>query len=227
MEHFKFATIGFAYVLSSLVIGTLLAIYQCVQALIISEERASFHAYFFLVFFIYTFTLALNWNLIYFILKYIAHNKQLSVEKIEMELLNSNLELTNIKLNLQPHFIFNALSGIRSLILENQQKAREAAMQLSNILRNSLISDKAELVTLQSEFDLVKDYLSLESIRYEERLYIRYDVDPDCMQSLIPPMLLQTLIENAIKHGIALSIDCGIIVLTILSQNEDAVLITN
>jgi two-component system, LytTR family, sensor kinase len=212
--------------LSSIVIGSLLALYQCVQAVIISQERASFHAYFFLVFFIYTFSLAMNWNLIYFIIKYIAHNRQLSTEKIEMDLLNKNLELNNIKLNLQPHFIFNALNGIRSLILENQNKAREAVMQLSNILRNSLVSNKAELVSLASEITLVKDYLSLESIRYEERLHVNYTINDTCIDSLIPPMLLQTLIENAIKHGIALAKNGGTINLSILPNKDTSVIIT-
>jgi LytS/YehU family sensor histidine kinase len=212
--------------ISSLVIGSLLAIYQCIQAVIISKERASFHAYFFLIFFIATFSFALNWNLIYFIHKYIVYNKKLSTEKIEIELINKNLELTNMKLNLQPHFIFNALNSIRSLILENQNKAREAVMQLSNILRNSLISDKAELVSLQSEFDLVKDYLSLENIRYEERLQITYLINQDCLQSLLPPMLLQTLVENAIKHGIAVSPNGGKIILSIKETYLDQILIT-
>jgi two-component system, LytTR family, sensor kinase len=211
---------------SSVVIGSLLSIYQCIQAMMISQDRPSFHAYYFLVFFIATFSFALNWNLIYFMGKYIEYNEKLSTEKIEMQLLNKNLELTNIKLNLQPHFIFNALNSIRSLIIENQGKAREAVMQLSNILRNSLISDKAELVTLQSEFDLVKDYLSLENVRYEERLKITYQITETCLQSLIPPMLLQTLVENAIKHGIAVSPIGGKIILQISECNTDQVIIT-
>jgi two-component system, LytTR family, sensor kinase len=201
--------------ISSLVIGTFLSVYQCLQAVVITQERPVFHFYFFLIFFIQLFSIALNWNLIYFILKFIEHNQQLSTEKIEMELLNKNLELNNIKLNLQPHFIFNALNSIRSLIIENQTKAREAVMQLSNILRNCLISEKAELVPLQSELNLVKDYLSLETIRYEERLHVNYNINPECLQSLLPPMLLQTLVENAIKHGIAVSANGGFITITI------------
>jgi two-component system, LytTR family, sensor kinase len=204
-----FQSLVFRMLLSSLVIGTILSIYQCVQAVLITQERSHFQFYFFLVFFINLFSFALNWNLIYFMLKYIENNKKLSTEKIEIQLLNKNLELTNIKLNLQPHFIFNALNSIRSLIIENQEKARDGVMQLSNILRNSLINDKAELVVLQSELNLVSDYLSLEAIRYEERLVVHYNIDATCNKTLIPPMLLQTLVENAIKHGIAVSDNGG------------------
>ena len=116
-----------------------------------------------------------------------------------------DLELKNIKLNLQPHFIFNALNSIRSLIFENQEKAREAVMQLSNILRNSLITEKEELVLLEKEMKIIEDYLALESVRYEERLNVKYNIDEKCLSTLVPPMMLQTLIENAIKHGISQS----------------------
>jgi two-component system, LytTR family, sensor kinase len=216
----------FRMLVSSAIIGTLLSFYQCIQAVVISQDRASFHPYFFLVFFISTFSLSLNWNLIYFMLKYIKHNEKLSIEKIKIELLNKNLELANIKLNLQPHFIFNALNSIRSLISENQDKARNATTQLSNILRNSLVGDKEELVTLEKEFNLVKDYLSLESIRYEERLTVQYKIEHECLQALIPPMLLQTLVENGIKHGIALSTSGGFLSLQIAVLNTDAVQIS-
>jgi two-component system, LytTR family, sensor kinase len=137
-----------------------------------------------------------------------------------------DLELKNIKSNLQPHFIFNALSSIRSLIIENQDKAREAVNQLSNILRNSLISEKAELVELKKELHIVQDYLSLESIRYEERLRVTYHINKDCLPSLIPPMLLQTLAENAIKHGIAVSPKGGVIKISITNKNDLKTVVT-
>lgn len=154
---------------------------------------------------------SLSWNLIYFLLKYINSNEELEIDKLKMQMALKDLELKNIKLNLQPHFIFNALNSIRSLIFENQEKAREAVMQLSNILRNSLITEKEELVLLEREMKIIEDYLALEGIRYEERLKVKYTIDKNCLSTLVPPMMLQTLVENAIKHGISQSSNGGFI----------------
>ena len=196
--------------ISSLIIGSLLSIYMCVSAMVLGE-RAEFHFYFFLVFLTATMSWSLSWNLIYFLWKYINSNEELEIEKIKMQMSLKDLELKNIKLNLQPHFIFNALNSIRSLIFENQDKARQAVMQLSNILRNSLITEKEELVLLEKEMKIIEDYLALESIRYEERLKVIYNIDQKCLTTLVPPMMLQTLVENAIKHGISQSSNGGFI----------------
>jgi two-component system, LytTR family, sensor kinase len=196
--------------ISSLIIGSLLSIYMCVSAMVLGE-RAEFHFYFFLVFLTATMSWSLSWNLIYFLWKYINSNEELEIEKMKMKMSLKDLELKNIKLNLQPHFIFNALNSIRSLIFENQEKAREAVMQLSNILRNSLITEKEELVLLEKELKIIEDYLALEGIRYEERLKVKYTIDKNCLSTLVPPMMLQTLVENAIKHGISQSSNGGFI----------------
>jgi two-component system, LytTR family, sensor kinase len=196
--------------IASLIIGSLLSIYMCVSAMILGE-RAEFHFYFFLVFLTATMSWSLSWNLIYFLWKYINSNRELEIEKIKMQMSLKDLELKNIKLNLQPHFIFNALNSIRSLIFENQDKAREAVMQLSNILRNSLITEKEELVLLEKEMKIIEDYLALESIRYEERLIVKYNINNNCLSTLVPPMMLQTLVENAVKHGISQSSNGGFI----------------
>ncbi len=195
---------------ASLIIGSLLSLYMCVSAMMLGE-RAEFHFYFFLVFLNVTMSWSLSWNLIYFLWKYINSNEELEIEKMKMSMALKDLELKNIKLNLQPHFIFNALNSIRSLIFENQEKAREAVMQLSNILRNSLITEKEELVLLEKEMKIIEDYLALESIRYEERLSVKYTIDINCLSTLVPPMMLQTLVENAIKHGISQSSKGGFI----------------
>ncbi len=203
--------------IATIVIASILAMYIAIVGVVI-KERTTFQFYFFLIFFSLTLLMILVWNLVYFLWKYIATNTELSLEKIQMESALKDLELKNIKASLQPHFIFNSLNTIRSLIIENQDKARDAVMQLSNILRNSLISDKAELVKLQTELNLVKDYLSLETMRFEERLTVNYTIESTCLQSLIPPLLLQTLVENAIKHGVAASPNGGYIHISIYDE---------
>ncbi len=211
-------------IIASILIGGLLAAFVA-YITVHSSERAEFRFYFILVYFNITFLLTLAWNLFYFALKYIYNNEALSFEKLQMASELKDLELKNIRSNLQPHFIFNALNTIRSLIIENQEKARDAVMQLSNILRNSLVSEKAELVKLEQELSIVKDYLALESVRYEERLSIHYDINIQCLQSLIPPMLIQTLVENAIKHGIAASPNGGFINFHIGAEDGDKTII--
>lgn len=115
----------------------------------------------------------------------------------------NEIELNNLKSQLNPHFIFNALNSIRALVDENPQKCKKAITQLSNILRNSLASDKNKLTKFQDELLMVTAYLGLESIRFEERLKTEFDIDENSYNFLVPPLMLQTLVENGIKHGIS------------------------
>jgi sensor histidine kinase YesM len=151
------------------------------------------------------------WNLIYFIYHYVARSQAELLDKIRLEALVKELELKTIKAHINPHFIFNALNSIRALVDENPIRARTAITELSNILRSSMRADKVETVPLQNELDIVKDYLALEQIRFEERLHVVFNVDADTLNQPIPPMMVQTLVENAIKHGIGKTIKGGTI----------------
>ncbi|MDH5599560.1 MAG: histidine kinase, partial [Cyclobacteriaceae bacterium] len=139
------------------------------------------------------------WQSLYFAYHYFYQYNQSLKEKAAMK----EIELTNLKAQLNPHFIFNALNSIRALVNEDPKKSKNAITQLSNILRNSLITDKKRLCSLEEELTTVKDYLGLEGIRYEERLEVHFDIDPASLGFLIPPLMLQTLIENGVKHGIS------------------------
>lgn len=155
--------------------------------------------------------LILIWNLIYYIYHYVERNRTQELDKFRLEAVVKSLELKTIKSHINPHFIFNALNSIRALVDENPQRARTAITELSNILRSSMRAEQLETVPLQQELDIVKDYLALEQMRFEERLKIEMKVDPDTLNQPIPPMMLQTLVENAIKHGISKKIDGGYI----------------
>jgi two-component system, LytTR family, sensor kinase len=211
--------------LASVIVATILAAYMSFQAIVIVKERPTFKFYYFLIFFLNTVLMSLSWNLIYFIWKYIETNTKLTSEKMQMEHTVKDLELKNIKSSLQPHFIFNALNSIKSLIAENPEKAREATTQLSSILRNAIVSDKVELVSLQKELKIVNDYLALECIRYEERLYVQLDIDEKTLMTQIPPLILQTVVENAIKHGIAAEAQGGFIKIKTKYDNADKTVI--
>jgi len=142
------------------------------------------------------------WISIYILWHYIEYTNEEKLQKVKLETLIKELELKTIKSQINPHFIFNALNSIRALVDEDPQRARQAITELSNILRSSIQVDKEEVTTLKKELTIVKDYLSLEYIRFADRLKIEYEIDPVTLDLHIPPMMLQTLVENAIKHGL-------------------------
>jgi LytS/YehU family sensor histidine kinase len=142
------------------------------------------------------------WVLIYYFYHYISKSRKQQLDTLKLEALVKELELKTIKSHINPHFIFNALNSIRALIDENPPRARNAITELSNILRSSMQTEKSETVPFEKELGIVKDYLALEHIRFEDRLRIEYQIDEDTLDQPVPPMMLQTLVENAIKHGI-------------------------
>ncbi|MGE7777831.1 sensor histidine kinase [Chitinophaga caseinilytica] len=153
------------------------------------------------------------WAVIYFLWHYVEESRNSQLNQLRLETTVRTLELKTIKSQLNPHFIFNALNSIRALVDENPRRARTAITELSNILRNSMQADKAETVSLENELSIVKDYLALENIRFEERLKVQYDIDPETLELPVPPLMLQTLVENAIKHGISREVNGGLILI--------------
>ncbi len=151
------------------------------------------------------------WTSIYYMWHYVQISTRNEVDKIRLESLVKDLELKTIKSHINPHFIFNALNSIRALVDENPARARTAITELSNILRSSMQVEKIEMVPLERELNIVKDYLALEYIRFEERLQVAYYIDDDTLDYGVPPMMLQTLVENAIKHGISTQLLGGLI----------------
>lgn len=151
------------------------------------------------------------WNLIYFVYHYVGKSRKQQLDTLRLESLVKELELQTIKAHINPHFIFNSLNSIRALVVENPERARQAITELSNILRSSMKTEKVETVPLEKELDIVKDYLALENMRFEDRLQVQYEIDEDTLDQPVPPMMLQTLVENAIKHGISKQINGGIV----------------
>lgn len=170
----------------------------------------------------------LVWTSIYYVWHYVEDARRTEIDKIKLESVVKELELKTIKSHINPHFIFNALNSIRALVDENPIRAREAVTQLSNLLRSSMQTDKAETTSLEKELDIVKDYLALEHIRFEDRLQVEYEIDEDTLDQQIPPMMLQTLIENAIKHGIGKSKEGGLIkIISRFIENHHELIVHN
>ncbi|WP_052354042.1 sensor histidine kinase [Flectobacillus major] len=130
----------------------------------------------------------------------VSHHKAIQLAKAETLLKIAELE--NLKNQLNPHFLFNAINSIKALTLTDPALARHALTELSDLLRTSLSMGSHQLVSFEDELKLVKDYLFLEKLRYEDRLRYQFMIERATMGCKVPPMSLQLLVENAIKHGV-------------------------
>ena len=145
----------------------------------------------------------LVWSLIYFAIHYFENLKKAEIETLIFEAAVKDFELKTLKAQLNPHFMFNAMNSIRALIEEDPQNAKDAITKLSNLMRYTLKIERTETVSLAEELKTIQDYLDLEKIRFEERLNYKIKSTADADRIEIPPMMVQTLVENGIKHGIS------------------------
>ena len=123
-------------------------------------------------------------------------------------------ELQRLKKQLNPHFLFNALNGIKALILTEPLQSREAIGQLSDLLRLSLKTNLSDNIPLSEEMEILDNYLSIEKIRFQDRLTIEFDIPKELRNYQVLPFSLQILAENAVKHGIGKQKKGGIIKIT-------------
>ncbi|MEP7245222.1 MAG: histidine kinase [Gammaproteobacteria bacterium] len=168
-------------------------------------------------------TLFLLWSLLYFEARSLRHRKWAELRESELARALQLSELRLLKSQLNPHFLFNALNTVRALIADEPARAQKAVTQLAHTLRYTLNSGHDELVSLDQELAIVDDYLALESLRCGERLSVQRNIAPATLTRRIPVMLLQTLVENAITHGIAELPSGG--VLTVFTAFEGPLLV--
>ena len=151
------------------------------------------------------------------------HNEMIEQEKIkhtvmEKEYLSANLKM--LQAQIEPHFLFNTLSNIVSLIDTQPDKGKSMLLDLTKILRTSLSRTMPEQTTLSQEISMIEAYLHIQKIRMDERLNYEIDVPDNIRQHSFPPMLLQPLIENAIKHGLEPKVEGGEIVIRATEENN-------
>jgi signal transduction histidine kinase len=161
-----------------------------------------------------------GWLGAYFFIRLFERLNHSEKERLLLMASQKEAEFRALKSQVNPHFIFNSLNSLRSLIEEDPKRARVAVTQLANLLRYSLQSSQLETVPLEDELRMASDYLALEQVRYEDRLHLRIDVDPDALGLPVPPMLLQTLVENAVKYGIAQRREGGKIAIVARSEGD-------
>ncbi len=162
--------------------------------------------------------------LFYYLIMYYEDLQEKTENEARLQNLVTDAELETLKSQINPHFLFNSLNSISSLTITEPAKAQEMVIKLSDFLRYSLSHDKNEKTLLEEEFDNLKRYLDIEKIRFGKRLKFIYTVPENCLEKKIPNMILQPLIENAIKHGVYNSSE-EVVVELVCQENEDNILI--
>lgn len=160
------------------------------------------------------------WLLMYHISKFLYYKSKADLRQLHTALELQTAQLEILRLQLNPHFLFNALNSIRSLIITDGEQARTATTLLSQLLRHTLNYEKQRFISLQQEAEIVMDYLALEKIRFEERLEYCVDIEPELYEVTVPPSILLTLAENAIKHGISKLVKGGAIVVEVKKMGD-------
>lgn len=140
-------------------------------------------------------------TIIYWLLNNVLEQKENEKRKAESEQLLKEAELTKLRQQLQPHFLFNSLNSISALIVTKPIEARKMTQQLSDFLRGTLKKDD-QLVKLSEELEHLKLYLDIEKVRFGHRLNIKFDIQPESTEYKLPALLLQPIVENAIKFGL-------------------------
>ncbi|SFU15677.1 Histidine kinase [Algoriphagus locisalis] len=150
----------------------------------------------------------------------LEEQKEVKVRETMMNELSREAELTQLRQQLQPHFLFNSLNSISALTVSQPQKAREMVLQLSDFLRGTIRKDHQHWVSLEEELSYLKMYLDIERVRFGHRLEVVFDLEEEVQHMRLPQLLIQPLLENAIKHGLyGITEDVKIVVRAYKEQN--------
>ena len=136
---------------------------------------------------------------------YLERVRKQELEKSEYQQALATSELHALKMQIHPHFLFNTLHGISTLIDSDGKSAQRMILKLSNLLRTSLDYSGSDLIPLEEELKFIREYLDIEQMRFGARLSVTWTIAPETLRSLVPQLILQPLVENAIRHGIACS----------------------
>ncbi|MFZ1614843.1 MAG: histidine kinase [Holophaga sp.] len=213
---FRIVSHGIAWIVAALVMGGVWTILLWLLAQLMTlipglgdlgkQVRAGWHFFFVMGTILYFMVLALH-----YLLTALEHSREAERTEQELRVLTRDAELKALRAQLNPHFLFNSLNSISALTTLDPKRAREMCVLLSDFLRKSLKLGERTTVKLAEELDLVRNYLAIEQIRFGDRLKVTMTVDPEVESVEIPTLLLQPLVENAIKHGIAQVMEGGTI----------------
>lgn len=165
------------------------------------------------------------WSALYFGIKFYMMAQQEQQRRLKATSMAHEAQLKMLHYQLNPHFLFNTLNAISTLILDEDTKlANTMVTRLSRFLRFSLDNDPMQKVTVAQEVDALKLYLNIEKVRFDERLQLFFDVDPQAGSALMPSLLLQPLVENSIKYAVAQAINGGSIAVSASVEGDDLLL---
>ena len=155
-------------------------------------------------------TVMLAWSILYYAIKYYRIFQEVRESALKSAAMAHEAQLKMLRYQLNPHFLFNTLNAISTLVLEQQTElANRMVTRLSSFLRYSLDNDPMQKITLRQELAALQLYLDIEKVRFEDHLSLHVDISDEAQDALIPSLLLQPLVENAIKYGIARSEEGG------------------
>jgi signal transduction histidine kinase len=144
--------------------------------------------------------------------------REVTATRLQAQL--SDAELRALKMQLHPHFLFNTLHAISVLIRENPTSAQRTVTLLGDLLRSTLATAGIQVVTLREELTFLRRYLEIEEIRFQDRLTVRFEIDPTLEDALVPNLILQPLVENAVRHAVEPRPDPGTVVVRARSRGE-------
>ncbi|MBC8644423.1 histidine kinase [Flavobacterium lindanitolerans] len=162
----------------------------------------------------------LVWLFIVLAIKIYEYINEVKFNRLKLESSLKESQLNSLKGQINPHFMFNSLNNIRGLILENPLKSREMITRLSEMLRYSLTKNDINTIALEEEIEMVENFIEISRIQLENRLKYTPKIDTGLLKMEIPPMIIQMLIENAVKHGIAKLKEGGEIILDIHNNDK-------
>jgi LytS/YehU family sensor histidine kinase len=153
-------------------------------------------------------------------LHYSRESQARAVKEAQLETRLVEAKLRTLQAELQPHFLFNTLHAISSLVHTNPDGADRMISRLSDLLRLTFDRSGASRVSLQEELEFLQKYLEIEQTRFQDRLTVRFDVDPDTLDAEVPRLILQPLVENAIKHGVSPKPGAGLVQISTRRQGQ-------
>jgi hypothetical protein len=204
-RDFPFAGILLALALMAVVqVGVLVLADQVFRHGALLDDPGSLPVVILMLFFIW-FGVFLVWTLCYAMVLSRRRAMRFELEKLELEVNVKDAELRALQAQINPHFFFNSLNSIRALIYQDSDAAAHAVSQLAGMMRHTLQAGQSATVRLADELHAVQAYLAMEKLRFDERLQLELAIDSGLDEIALPPMMLQTLVENAVKHGVEAS----------------------
>jgi two-component system LytT family sensor kinase len=152
---------------------------------------------------------------VYYVIRYFQGLQRQEQEKSELAIRNREMQISLLKSQINPHFLFNTLNSISTLVHSSKEEARKLITQLSDVFRYALDTHRENMVKLSKEIEFIENYVRIQQVRFGDRLKFERDIDATCLNTKVPPMILQPLVENSVKYGIGPKQEGGTIFLTV------------